>query len=99
MDNMQVHMGTDVYDLVIGANFVSSLTPIEERFCIGQCMLTFMIQLYVIYAFVSSSLDFDAFQPFLMKHMVLRFLLCFLYSHMNQKEMRGVVNLMTFLDQ
>ena len=95
---MQISLSGDIYDLVIGANFVNSLTPIEERFCIGQCFLTFMIQLYVIYAFVSSSLEFDNFQPFLMKHMILRFLLCFLYAHMNQKEMRAVVNLMTFLD-
>ena len=95
---MQIKLAGDIYDLTIGANYLNALTPIEERFCIGQCFLTFLIQLYVVYAFVSSSLDFDAFQPFLMKHMALRFFLCFLYAHMNQKELRDVVNLMTFLD-
>lgn len=82
VDNTPIKLDKDIYDLVIGANENRIFTPTEEKFAIGQCMLCFMIQVYCIYAFVSDSLTFDNFQPFLMKHMSLRFLLCFLYAHM-----------------
>ena len=94
-----VQISKDIYDLTVGANFMGVLTPLEQSYCFGKCVLCFIIQMIIIWGFVSQSLQLSNFQPFLTRQVFLRFILSVLYQVVHHKEMQDVLIMLTFLKQ
>ena len=87
----------DIYNLTIAANMTKYCSPVTLIFALRQCLMVFLLQVLVAFAFSYEYLDFERFEPFDIYKTFLRILVPILMTMKFSKELYAATKMLTFL--